>query len=100
MSWEERTKEQYTLLLNGNRIEPQIRTMKVSSLVSYVARIGEVRKRMLSIQQDWGREKGIVMDGRDIGTVVFPHADLKVFMTASPGVRAKKALQRIKRSGD
>ncbi len=99
LSWEERTKEQYTLLLNGNRIEPQIRTMKVSSLVSYVARIGEVRKRMLSIQQDWGREKGIVMDGRDIGTVVFPHADLKVFMTASPGVRAKRRYKELNAQG-
>lgn len=99
LSWEECTKDKYTLLLNGKKIEPQIRSMEVSSLVSYVARIGEVRKRMVSIQQDWGREKGIVMDGRDIGTVVFPDAELKVFMTASPEVRAKRRYNELKTNG-
>ncbi len=91
---------QYKLLLNGNDVEKDIRGMDVSSKVSYVAKIAEVREKMTKIQQAWGKEKGIVMDGRDIGTVVFPNAELKIFMTASPEVRAKRRYEELTKKGE
>ncbi len=94
------TTNQYKLLLNGNDVEKDIRGMDVSSKVSYVAKIAEVREKMTKIQQAWGKEKGIVMDGRDIGTVVFPDAELKIFMTASPEVRAKRRYEELMKKGE
>ena len=75
--------------LNGVNVESKIRTMDVSSRVSLVAALGFVRKALVKQQQEMGKNKGIVMDGRDIGTVVFPDAELKVFVTASAEIRAK-----------
>lgn len=77
-------------LLNGQNIENEIRDMRVSSKVSYVAEIPEVRKKLVLLQQKMGEHKGVVMDGRDIGTVVFPQAELKIFMTASEEIRTER----------
>ena len=76
--------------LNGVNVEERIRTMEVSSLVSPVAALDFVREAMVEQQQEMGQAKGIVMDGRDIGTTVFPHAELKIFVTASPEIRAQR----------
>lgn len=76
--------------LNGESVEEAIRTLEVSSKVSEISAITEVRRHMVKLQQEMGRNRSIVMDGRDIGTVVFPDADIKIFMTASPEVRAKR----------
>lgn len=78
------------IYLNGDWVEPKIRTTEVSNFVSQVSSIPEVRTKLVAIQQDMGREKGVVMDGRDIGTVVFPDAELKIFMTADPHIRAMR----------
>ena len=78
------------ILLNGENVERTIRTMEVSSNVSPVATVKEVRKKLVAQQQKMGEKKGVVMDGRDIGTVVFPNAELKLFMTADPEVRAQR----------
>lgn len=78
------------IYLNGENVEEEIRTMEVSQFVSKVAAVSEVREKLVSLQKLMGREKGVVMDGRDIGTVVFPNAELKVFMTASAEKRAKR----------
>lgn len=90
----------YILLLNGEGVEQSIRGMKVSSRVSYVAKVPEVRERMVKIQQEWGKDKKIVMDGRDIGTVVFPNAELKIFMTASAKVRAQRRYDELIQKGE
>ena len=81
------------MYLNGNNVEREIRAIEVSRLVSKVSTISEVRKKLVEQQQKMGRDKGLVMDGRDIGTVVFPKAELKLFMTASP---KKRAVRRYK----
>lgn len=86
--------------LNGENIEKQIRTLEVSSVVSKVAEISEVRTKLVEQQQAMGEEKGIVMDGRDIGSVVFPDAELKVFMTAAPEVRAQRRYVELVERGD
>ena len=86
--------------LNGENIEKQIRTLEVSSIVSKVAEISEVRAKLVEQQQAMGEEKGIVMDGRDIGSVVFPDAELKVFMTAAPEVRAQRRYKELVERGD
>lgn len=78
------------IYLNGENVEEEIRTMEVSQFVSKVAAVSEVREKLVSLQKMMGREKGVVMDGRDIGTVVFPNAELKIFMTASAEKRAKR----------
>jgi len=78
------------IYLNGENVEEKIRTMEVSQFVSKVAVVSEVREKLVSLQKMMGREKGVVMDGRDIGTVVFPNAELKIFMTASAVKRAKR----------
>lgn len=80
----------YEVLLNGERVEREIRDRAVSDNVSAVSTIAEVRQKMVELQRKIGSEGGIVMDGRDIGTVVFPNADIKIFMTASPEVRAQR----------
>lgn len=85
--------------LNGERVEDTIRSLEVSDNVSKVAAIPFVREAMVEQQRLMGREKGIVMDGRDIGTTVFPDADLKVFVTASPEVRAQRRYDELKAKG-
>lgn len=77
--------------LNGECVEREIRTMEVSRHVSLIAALPFVRSAMVEMQREMGKEKGVVMDGRDIGTVVFPHAELKIFVTASAEVRARGA---------
>ncbi len=88
------------LYLNGERVEDEIREMRVSSFVSQVATIPEVREALTKEQQEMGRQKGIVMDGRDIGTNVFPNAELKIFLTAQEDVRAKRRLLELQNKGD
>ena len=85
--------------LNGENVENQIRTMEVSSHVSGIAALPFVRAALVEQQQQMGAEKGIVMDGRDIGTVVFPNAELKVFVTAAPEVRAQRRYDELKAKG-
>ena len=84
------------MYLNDVNIEKEIRTLEVSNFVSLVAEISEVRTKLVEQQQEMGNEKGIVMDGRDIGTVVFPNAELKIFMTASAETRAKRRFDEMK----
>ena len=83
-------------LLNGKNVESRIRGIEVSRQVSVVARIPAVREKLVRIQQELGKKHGVVMDGRDIGTVVFPEAQLKIYMTASPEVRAKRRYDELK----
>ena len=78
------------IYLNGQNIEKEIRGLSVASYVSEVAKIPEIRAYLVALQREMGREKGVVMDGRDIGTVVFPEAELKIFMTASEEIRAQR----------
>jgi len=86
--------------LNGENVEKQIRTLEVSSFVSQVATIPEVRYQLVKQQQQMGKDKGVVMDGRDIVTVVFPYAELKIFMTASAKTRATRRYQELINRGD
>lgn len=95
--WEE---GQQHSLLNGVDVEQQIRGLEVSQNVSPVATIGPVRAHLVALQQAMGQQKGIVMDGRDIGTVVFPEAELKVFMTASAQVRAQRRYDELLAKGE
>ncbi|MCL8009236.1 (d)CMP kinase [Gelidibacter japonicus] len=83
------------MYLNGVNVEHDIRTLEVSQWVSQVAEISEVRRMLVFQQQQMGKEKGVVMDGRDIGTVVFPEAELKFFMTASAETRAKRRFKEL-----
>jgi len=85
--------------LNNLDVEEQIRSMEVTQLVSKVSAIHEVREKVVAIQRTFGTEKGLVMDGRDIGSVVFPEAELKIFMTATPEVRAKRRLKELSKRG-
>lgn len=85
--------------LNGELVEREIRSLEVSSHVSPIAAVPFVRRALVAQQQQMGLEKGIVMDGRDIGTVVFPQAELKVFVTASPHVRAQRRYDELKAKG-
>ncbi|MBV7270378.1 (d)CMP kinase [Winogradskyella luteola] len=85
--------------LNGEHIEKEIRTLRVSQYVSPVATISEVRQKLVEQQQLMGKDKGIVMDGRDIGTVVFPDAELKIFMTASAKTRAQRRYKELLERG-
>ena len=86
--------------LNGKNVERYIRSMRVSNVVSIIAAIGFVRKEMVKQQQAMGKDKGVVMDGRDIGTVVFPDAEMKVFATASAEVRAQRRFDELRAKGD
>jgi cytidylate kinase len=88
------------MYLNDVNVETQIRTLEVSNYVSRVAAISEVRSKLVEQQQAMGKDKGIVMDGRDIGTVVFPEAELKIFMTASPKTRAERRFKELQNKGD
>ena len=85
--------------LNGELVEQEIRSMEVSSRVSPIATLGFVREAMVAQQQQMGKDKGVVMDGRDIGTVVFPDAELKIFVTASAEVRAQRRYDELKAKG-
>ena len=86
--------------LNGRNVENEIRQMAVSEKVSIVAAVPEVRHALVKQQQAFGKSKGIVMDGRDIGTTVFPDAELKIYVNASPETRAKRRFEELKAKGD
>ncbi|MBW2961248.1 (d)CMP kinase [Mesonia aestuariivivens] len=88
------------MYLNGENVEDKIRTLEVSNYVSQVAAVPEVRKKQVEQQHKLGDEKGIVMDGRDIGTVVFPQAELKLFMTASAQTRAQRRFDELQQKGE
>lgn len=88
------------MYLNGANVEKEIRTLEVSNFVSKIAEVSEVRSKLVEQQQEMGKGKGIVMDGRDIGTVVFPDAELKIFMTASAETRAQRRFDELQAKGD
>ena len=88
------------VFLNGVNVEDKIRTLAVSQFVSKVATVSKIRTKLVEQQQEMGKNKGIVMDGRDIGTVVFPDADLKFFMTANSDIRAKRRYKELVDKGD
>ena len=88
------------IYVNGDLVEGKIRTIEVSNCVSAVSSIAEVRQKLVAMQQEMGRKRGIVMDGRDIGTVVFPAAELKIYMTADPMVRAERRYKELIAKGD
>jgi CMP/dCMP kinase len=91
---------EYETYLNSENVEKEIRGIDVSAYVSRISQIYEVRARMVEIQRRIGVFKGIVMDGRDIGTVVFPEAEVKIFMTASVDIRAKRRFDELKAKGE
>ena len=86
--------------VNGEKVEDKIRSIEVSNMVSHVSSIAQVREKLVAMQQQMGRARGVVMDGRDIGTVVFPDAELKIFMTADAQVRAERRYAELKAKGD
>ena len=86
--------------VNGELVEDKIRSIEVSNAVSGVSSIAQVREKLVAMQQQMGRERGVVMDGRDIGTVVFPDAELKIFMTADAAVRAERRYAELTAKGD
>lgn len=88
------------IYINGCQAEQRIRTIEVSNLVSRVSSVAEVRQKLVAMQQAMGRDGGVVLDGRDIGTVVFPDADIKLFMTADPKVRAERRYKELQAKGD
>ncbi|OFX18982.1 MAG: cytidylate kinase [Bacteroidetes bacterium GWA2_31_9b] len=92
-------KKRQEIYLNNENVEDEIREMEVSNYVSFISKIKFVREKMVRIQQELGKEKGIVMDGRDIGTVVFPDAELKLFMNAKAEVRAERRYKELKEKG-
>lgn len=88
------------IYVNGDLVEGKIRTIEVSNCVSAVSSIGAVRRKLVAMQQQMGRNGGVVMDGRDIGTVVFPTSELKIYMTADPMVRAERRYKELTAKGD
>jgi cytidylate kinase len=94
-----RDKGEYETYLNSENVESEIRSLEVTSYVSRISQIAQVRTRMVQLQRQIGMQKGIVMDGRDIGTVVFPDADIKIFMTASVDVRARRRYDELAAKG-
>ena len=88
------------IYVNGDLVEGKIRTIEVSNCVRLVSAIASVRRKLVAMQQEMGRRRGVVMDGRDIGTVVFPDAELKIFMTADPRVRACRRYDELRAKGD
>ena len=92
-------KQRTEIFLNGRMVEDAIRTMAVSGHVSFIAAISAVRKKMVEYQRQLGKRKGVVMDGRDIGTVVFPQAEMKIFLTASLEVRAERRFRELLEKG-
>ncbi len=91
--------DRFEIYLNGENVESEIRDLSVASKVSEVAKVSAVRKKLVEMQQTIGQNKGVVMDGRDIGTVVFPDAELKIFMTASTEVRAQRRYKEMIAAG-
>lgn len=87
------------MYLNETNVEREIRSIEVSNFVSLIAEVPQVRAKLVEQQQQMGKGKGIVMDGRDIGTVVFPNAELKIFMTASPETRAQRRFDELQEKG-
>ncbi len=87
------------IYVNGDLVEGKIRTIEVSNCVSQVSAIPAVRRKLVAMQQEMGKRRGVVMDGRDIGTVVFPDAELKLFMTADPAVRAQRRYDELTAKG-
>ena len=94
------TPEGQHVTLNGEDVEAHIRTLEIGNLASQISTIKEVRAFLVAQQQAMGKKKGIVMDGRDIGTVVFPKAELKLFLTASPEVRAERRFKELQSKGE
>jgi cytidylate kinase len=94
------TAEGQHVTLNGEDVEAYIRTLEIGNLASQISTIKEVRAFLVAQQQAMGKKKGIVMDGRDIGTVVFPNAELKLFLTASPEVRAERRFKELEAKGE
>jgi cytidylate kinase len=88
------------IYVNGDLVEGKIRTIEVSNCVSAVSSIAEVRAKLVAMQQEMGLRRGVVMDGRDIGTVVFPDAELKIYMTADAMVRAERRYKELTAKGD
>lgn len=88
------------IYVNGDLVEGKIRTIEVSNCVSAVSSIAQVRAMLVEMQQQMGERRGVVMDGRDIGTVVFPEAELKIYMTADPMVRAERRYKELTEKGD
>ena len=88
------------IYVNGDLVEGKIRTIEVSNYVSQVSSVGAVREKLVALQQQMGLKRGVVMDGRDIGTVVFPDAELKIYMTADPMVRAERRYKELTAKGD
>lgn len=95
----EKSGESVNLYMNGVEVEPLIRNMRVSKVVSPVSTIPEVRSKLVELQQAIGKDGGVVMDGRDIGTVVFPNADLKIFLTASVEERGRRRWAELQQRG-
>ncbi len=89
----------WTITLNGVPVDDEVRSIEVSQLVSQISAVASVRKALVDQQQRLGRAKGVVMDGRDIGTVVFPNAELKIFMTADSTIRAQRRFKELKDKG-
>ena len=100
LAFKKNKEEKAEMYLNDKNVEKQIRTLEVSEFVSPIATVSEVRKKLVEQQQEMGKEGGIVMDGRYIGSVVFPNAELKIFMTASPQVRAERRYKELLDRGD
>ena len=92
-------KERTEIFLNNRMVEDLIRSMEVSDHVSFIAALSVVRRKMVEYQRRLGEGKGVVMDGRDIGTVVFPHAEMKIFLTASEEIRAKRRYKELIEKG-
>ena len=88
------------IYVNGDLVEGKIRTIEVSNYVSQVSSVGAVREKLVALQQQMGLKRGVVMDGRDIGTVVFPDAELKIYMTADAMVRAERRFKELTAQGD
>ena len=95
LSFIKNTQNSVELLLNGENVESEIRKMEVSNVVSIIAAIKEVREALVEQQREMGKTGGVVMDGRDIGSVVFPNAELKLFVTADPEIRAKRRYDEL-----
>lgn len=96
----EKESDQANLFLNGKNVENEIRSIEVSQNVSRIAQLPEVRGKMVQLQQAIGKDKGVVMDGRDIGSVVFPEAELKIFLTASAEERARRRFLEYQNKGE
>jgi len=92
-------KETSETILNGKNVESEIRKHEVSSIVSIVSKIKQIRDKLVVLQREIGKEKGVIMDGRDIGTKVFPSAELKLFITAKAEIRAQRRFDEIKKTG-